>query len=172
MHPSSSGQLCEAIRTQTVFHAVCPLEETENETWELFTGLGPQSALSDGLVLQIALGPVPMVFHMSNSTPIKAIKGKSACTTLLWSGPGELDGAQATGPRESRVGSGSFRVGSGTARRVGKYRANGEGGHNTTEAQDERILLGTQRERGSEKGRRVGESDWRPSYFKRRSNTY
>ncbi|KAJ7724120.1 hypothetical protein B0H16DRAFT_1472558 [Mycena metata] len=71
----------------------------------------------------------------------------------------ELDGAQATGPSEARVGSGSFRVGSGTARRVGKYRANGEGEHNTTEAQDERILLGTRREKGSEKGRRVGESD-------------
>ncbi|KAJ7705152.1 hypothetical protein B0H16DRAFT_1482432 [Mycena metata] len=52
------------------------------------------------------------------------------------------------------------------------YWANGEGGHNTTEAQDERILLGTQKKRGSKKGRRVGGSDWRPSYFERRSNIY
>ncbi|KAJ7742610.1 hypothetical protein B0H16DRAFT_1464053 [Mycena metata] len=70
-------------------------------------------------------------------------------------------GAQATGLREARVGLGGFRVGPETVRRVGKYRANDEGGHNTTEAQGERILLGPQGERGSERSRGVGESESR-----------
>ncbi|KAJ7712670.1 hypothetical protein B0H16DRAFT_1479213 [Mycena metata] len=55
-----------------------------------------------------------------------------------------------------KVRSGSLQVGSGTARQVGKYWANGKGGHNTTEVQGERILLGTQGERGSERSQGVG----------------
>ncbi|KAJ7716279.1 hypothetical protein B0H16DRAFT_1476854 [Mycena metata] len=51
------------------------------------------------------------------------------------------------------------RVGLGTVRHVGKYRANGEGGHNTTEAQGERIMLGPQGKRGSEESRGVRESE-------------
>ncbi|KAJ7712317.1 hypothetical protein B0H16DRAFT_1479509 [Mycena metata] len=65
-------------------------------------------------------------------------------------------------PRESWRGPGDWsersekRVGLGTVKRVGKYWVNGKGGHNTTEAQGEHILLGPQGKRDNERSR-VGE---------------